>query len=86
MKHHASCDHAGVCLAKTPPCKGCDWSYAPGVIDGPHISPKAQRRASLRRNVLKALWILSVLAMTSAVLGFSVGYTGFAERLLEVLP
>lgn len=74
MSRSTTCDQAGACLAKATPCKGCDWSYAPGVIDGPHTSPKAQRRASLRRKVLTVLLCLSVLAMTSAVVGFSLGY------------
>ena len=82
MSQPTSCDQKGVCQAKTPACSGCHWQLAPGVVDGPYISPKSLRIHALRMALLRCLLITVCLGMVCLVGGFGLGYS----RLLELLP
>ena len=64
----------GICQSHKPACKGCDWPFAPGAIEGPFT--RAQHRHAFARASIfaKVVLALALLASLSMVLGFAAGY------------
>lgn len=71
-----TCMELGVCQHRSPPCVDCEYSLAPGVIDGPFRRPRASRR----RSALKLLALALGLVCMASVGGIAAGHL---IRLLE---
>jgi hypothetical protein len=71
-----NCTSLGVCQSRKPACQGCNWSFAPGSIEGPFT--RAQHRHALKWTSVfaKVVLALALLACLSVVLGFFLGYLG----------
>lgn len=74
-----TCMELGLCQHRSPPCEDCEYTLAPGVIDGPFRRPRASRGRAVR-NLLALALVLVALGCVAVVFGFAAGYL---SQLLE---
>jgi hypothetical protein len=76
MKPSRTCEQLGLCQRRNPSCKGCSWTLAPNVVQGPF---KRQRFTWIKRNWHRvAVWsLIAAWVLTwTAVAAFYLGYKG----------
>lgn len=80
-----TCMELGICQHSVrnniPPCVDCEYSLAPGVIDGPFRRRPHASRWRLVRYLLAFVLGLVVLGCVVAVLGFATGYLNVLARM-----